>query len=176
MWRRRLGNKLSNTTKQELKQAHPFFMRPLVFLSGWMVLALLFGFQEFAEISVGGWKIPLWIPLLGWTVEFLLWGLIFLGMWQFLRESIQSASPRQLLLQYLPLSVALSIIKEVLVVTIFRYQSPGMHFTYLERLERYLASELITNIAIFWIVIALFRSIGYYQRFRERLRGCRRSW
>jgi two-component system, LytTR family, sensor kinase len=168
MWRRRLGNKLSNTTKQELKQAHPFFMRPLVFLSGWMVLALLFGFQEFAEISVAGWKVPLWLPLLAWTVEFLLWGLIFLGMWRFLRESIQSATSRQMLLRYLPLSVAVSLIEEVIFATIFRFQPMGKHYTYLVRLERYLASELITNIAIFWIVFVLFRSIGYYQRFRER--------
>src|SRR3984957_12431343 len=168
MWRRRLGNKLSNTTKQELQQAHPFFMRPLVFLSGWIVLALLFGFQEFAEMAVGGWKIPLWLPLFAWTVEFLLWGLIFLGMWRFLRESIQSATPRQMLLQYLPLSVAVSFFEEVVFATIFRIQPMGKHYTYLARLEHYLASELITNIAIFWIVFTLFRSIGYYQRFRER--------
>jgi two-component system, LytTR family, sensor kinase len=168
MWGGRLGNQLSNTTKQELKQEHPFFMRPLVFLSGWVVLALLFGVQEFADILMDGWKIPLWMPLLGWTVEFLLWGLIFLGMWRFLRESIQSASPRQMLLQYLPLSVAVSFIKEVMFVTIFRVQPLGKHYTYLARLEHYLASELITDIAIFWIVFALFRSIGYYQRFRER--------
>ncbi len=143
-------------------------MRPLVFLSGWIVLALLFGFQEFAEMSVGGWKGPLWYPLLLWTAEFLLWGLIFLGMWRFLRDSIQSASPRQMLLEYLPLSVAVSVIEEVLFVTIFRVQPLGRHYTYLVRLERHLASELITNLAIFWIVFALFRSIGYYQRFRER--------
>jgi sensor histidine kinase YesM len=143
-------------------------MRPLVFLSGWMVLALLFGLQEFANFFVAGWKVPLWTPLLGWAVEYLLSGLIFLGMWQFLRESIQSASPRQMLLQYLPMSVAAGIIQEVLFVAIFRYQPPGTHYTYLVRLERYLASDLITNIAIFWIVFALFRSIGYYQRFRER--------
>jgi two-component system LytT family sensor kinase len=143
-------------------------MRPPIFLSAWVVLALLFGFQEFASFYLSGWKIPLWPPLLGWTIEFLLWGLIFLGMWQFLRESIQSASSRQMLLKYLPLSVVVSIIEEVLFVAIFRYQSPGKHYTYVIRLERYLASELITNIAIFWMVFALFRSIGYYQRFRER--------
>ena len=168
MWRRRLGNQLSSTTKQELEQAHPFFMQPMVFLSGWVLLALLFGFQEFVDISTDGWKIPLWMPLLGWTVEFLLWGLIFLGMWRFLRESIQSASPRQMLWQYLPLSVAVSLIKEVIFTAIFRIQPLGKHYTYLTRLEHYLASELITDIAIFWIVFALFRSIGYYQRFRER--------
>ncbi len=64
-------------------------------------------------MSVAGWKIPLWVlAQLAWTVEFLLWGLTFLGMWRFLRESIQSASLRQMLLQYLPLSVRLGILKK----------------------------------------------------------------
>jgi hypothetical protein len=141
-------------------------MHPVVFLSGWVVLGLLFGFQEYASMS--GWKIPLWAPLVGCALEFLLWGLIFLGMWCFLRASIQSASPRQMLLQYLPLSVLVSIVEEVIFVAIFPYQAPGKHHSYVARLEHYLSGELITNIAIFWIGFTLFRSIGYYQRFRER--------
>jgi two-component system LytT family sensor kinase len=143
-------------------------MHPLVFLSGWMALALLFGFQEYVDASIAGWKIPLWVPFVGWMIEFLLWGLIFLGMWRFLRTSIQDATRRQMVLQYLPLSILLSVVEEVLFVALFRYQSPGKHFSYLVRLERYLSSELITNIVIFWIVFALFRSIGYHQQLRER--------
>ncbi len=169
-WTARLGIKPNNQTKHGKEQNGPFFMHPVIFLSGWVGLAFLFGLQEFAEVSLGGWKVPLWIVLLGWTVHFLLWGLIFLGMWRYLRASIQRASPRQMLLQYLPLSVFISIVEEVLFVTIFRYQASGKHYSYLARLERYLSSELITNIAMFWIVFVLFRSIGYYQRFRERER------
>jgi two-component system, LytTR family, sensor kinase len=149
-------------------------MRPAVFLSGWVALGLLFGFQEFADLSLGGWKVSLWIPLAGWVLEFLLWGLIFLGMWRFLRTSIQSASPRQMLLQYLPLSILVSIIDEVIFVAIFRYQAPGKHYSFWVRLGHYLSSDLITNVAIFWIVFALYRSIGYYQRFRERERTASR--
>ncbi len=167
-WIARLGIKPNGLTKSEADQTRPFFMHPVVFLSGWAVLALLFGFQEFAELSVAGWKVPLWSVLLGWTIEFLLWGLIFLGMWRFLRASIQSASLRQILLHYLPLSIVVGVMEEVLFVTIFRYQAPGKHYSYVARLERYLSGELITNIAIFWIVFVLFRGIGYYQRFRER--------
>src|ERR1700691_3660604 len=118
-WSRRLGNQLSSATNQELKQAPPFFMRPLVFLSGWMVLALLFGFQDFAMESVAGWKIPPSVLLGAWAVEFLLWGLAFLAMWHYLRQSIQSASLRQMLLQYLPLSVLLGILEEVVFLSIF---------------------------------------------------------
>ena len=143
-------------------------MHPLVFLSGWVALGLLFGFQEVADASISGWKIPLWAPLIGCALQFLLWGLIFLVMWRYLRAHILNASPRQMLLQYLPLSILVGILLEVIFVAIFPYQGPGKHYTYSARLERYLSSELITDVAIFWIVFALFRGIGYYQRFRER--------
>jgi two-component system, LytTR family, sensor kinase len=167
---RRLGIKPNSQTKQEAQQARPFFMHPAVFLSGWVALGLLFGFQQLVEVevSMGDWKIPLWVPLVGDTFGFLLWGLVVLGMWRFLRASIQRASPRQMLLQYLPLSVLVSILLEVIYLAVFRYQAPGKHHTYWTRLERYLSSELVTDIAIFWIGFALVRSIGYYQRFRER--------
>jgi two-component system LytT family sensor kinase len=167
-WIARLGIKPNGLIKSETDQIRPFFMHPVVFLSGWVVLALLFGLQEDADVALSGWKVPLWVPLVGWTIEYLLCGVTFLAMWRFLRASIQSASLRQMLLYYLPLSIAVGVIEEVLFVTIFRYQSPGKHYSYVARLERYLSGELITNIAIFWIMFALFRSIGYYQRFRER--------
>jgi two-component system LytT family sensor kinase len=169
-WTRRLGIKPNSLTKQEAQQGRPFFMHPAVFLSGWAALGLLFGFQQLAEVevSMGEWKIPLWVPLVGDAFGFLLWGLVVLGMWRFLRASIQRASLRQMILQYLPMSVLVSIFLQVIYLAIFRYQAPGKHHTYLYRLERYLSSELVTDIAIFWIGFALVRSIGYYQRFRER--------
>jgi two-component system, LytTR family, sensor kinase len=164
----RLEIKPNNLTKQEARQARPFFMHPVVFLSGWAALGLLFGFQQLVEVSMGGWRIPYWAPLVGDTFGFLLWGLVLLGMWCFLRVSIQSASPRQMLLQYLPLSVLVSVLLEVIFLAIFRWEAPGKHYTYWARLERYLSSELVTDVAIFWIGFALVRSIGYYQQFRER--------
>ena len=143
-------------------------MRPVVFLSGWMALGVLFGFQEYLELSLDEMKVPLWVPLASSTLNLLLWGLTFLGLWRFLRASIQSASTRQMLLQYLPFSVLVGIVEEVLFILIFRFQHPGKHHSFLTRLERNLSSGLITDVAIFWIGFTLFRSIGYYQRFRER--------
>jgi len=160
--------KPNSPTKQAADPGRPFFMRPAVFLSGWIAMGLLFGFQDLMEMSFGEWKIPLWLPLASWALDFLLWGLIFLGMWRFLRASIQSASPRQMLLHYLPLSILVGATVEVLYIAIFPYQPPGRHYHFLTRVERNLSSELITDVAIFWIGFFLFRSIGYYQRFRER--------
>jgi two-component system, LytTR family, sensor kinase len=159
--------KLKRPTKQEASR--PFFMHPLIFLSGWVALGLLFGVQELVEMSLSSeWNIPLWLPFASWGLDFLLWGLICLGLWHFLRESIQSASPRQMLLQYLPLSVLAGILVESTYAALFRYQHPGKHLTYVDRVEHYLSSALVTDLATFWLVFTLFRGIGYYQRFRER--------
>jgi hypothetical protein len=163
-----LAIKSNNLTKQETHSPHPFFMRPLVFLSGWVALGLLVGFQEYVDMSLGAYKIPLWVPLAGWTLNFVLWGLTFLCMWHFLRASIQTASTRQMFLQYLPLSILAGILVEVLYITIFRYQHPGKHYTFLARLGRNLSSALVTDVIIFWMGFIVFRSIGYYQRYRER--------
>src|ERR1700739_2842814 len=132
--KRRLAIKRNNPTKQETDPTRPFFMRPVVFLSGWVALGILFGFQETVEMSLDAWKVPFWIPFAAWTLEFLLWGLTFLGMWHFLRASIQAASTRQMLVLYLPLSVLVGIVEEVLYITIFRYQHPGKHYGFLTRL------------------------------------------
>ena len=165
---RRSAIKRNNPTKSESHPTRPFFMHPVVFLSGWLALGILFGLQESVEMSLDAWKVPFWIPFAAWTVEFLLWGLTFLGMWHFLRASIQAASTRQMLLQYLPLSVLVGIVEEVLYIIIFRYQHPGMHYTFLKRLGHNLSSALVTDVVIFWMGFIVFRSVGYYQRYRER--------
>jgi two-component system, LytTR family, sensor kinase len=167
-WPTRLRIKLKRLTKQEADPSRPFFMHPLVFLSGWAALGILFGFQELMEMSSGDWKIPLWMPFASWTIDYLIWGLICLGLWHFLRASIQSATPRQMVLQYLPLSLLVSVLVEASYTAIVRYQHPGKHLTYVARVEHYLSSDLVTDVAIFWLVFALYRAVGYYQRFRER--------
>jgi two-component system, LytTR family, sensor kinase len=166
--KRRLAINQNSLTKQETDPTRPFFMRPVVFLSGWVALGILFGFQESAEMSLDAWKVPVWIPFAAWTLNFVLWGLTFLCMWRFLRVSIQTASTRQMLLRYLPLSILVGIVEEVLFITIFRYQHPGMHYSFLKRLGHNLSSALVTDVIIFWMGFIVFRSVGYYQRYRER--------
>ena len=167
-WTTRLKAKLKSPIKQESDPRRPFFMHPLIFLSGWAALGILFGLQELMEMSSDEWKIPLWMPFLSWIVDYLLWGLICLGLWHFLRARIQSANPRQMVLQYLPLSILVSILLEASYTAIVRYQHPGQHLTYVARVKQYLSADLVTDVAIFWLVFALFRGVGYYQQLRER--------
>ena len=167
-WTKRWKVKLKSLTKPASDPGRPFFMHPLIFLSGWAALGILFGLQELMEMSSDEWKIPLWMPFVSWIVDYLLWGLICLGLWHFLRVRFQRATPRQMVLQYLPLSVLVSILLEASYSAIVRYQHPGQHLTYVARVEHYLSSDLVTDVAIFWLVFALFRGVGYYQQLRER--------
>jgi hypothetical protein len=68
----------------------------------------------------------------------------------------------------LPLSLLVSVLVEASYTAVVRYQHPGQHLTYVARVEHYLSSDLVTDVAIFWLVFALYRGVGYYQRFRER--------
>jgi hypothetical protein len=49
-WTTRLRIKLKGLTKQEADPSRPFFMHPLIFLSGWVALGILFGFQKTGDI------------------------------------------------------------------------------------------------------------------------------
>jgi hypothetical protein len=62
---RRFAIKQNNPTKKETDSTRPFFMHPVVFLSGWLALGILFGFQESVEMSLDAWKVPLWMPFGG---------------------------------------------------------------------------------------------------------------
>lgn len=57
-WTTRSKAKLKSLIKQESDPGRPFFMHPLIFLSGWVVLGILFGLQELMEMSSDEWKIP----------------------------------------------------------------------------------------------------------------------
>lgn len=117
-----------------------------------------------------GSEYPSWVPIEEWSVQFLVWGLAFLGMWYLLRGHIQAASFKQMLLLYLPMSVVVGVLEVMIYVLCSPYQLPGHHHTYWVRVEKNLLEGFLTNIVMFWIAFPLYRGIGYYQKFRERER------
>ena len=168
LWTTKLGVKLKSLIKRRADPTRPLFMHPVIFLSGWAALGILFGLQEAVEMSSGDSRLPLWYPFASWTIDFLIWGLICLALWHFLRSGIQSATPRQMVLRYLPLSVLVCVLVEGSYAAIFRHQHWGKQVSYVTRVERLVSTELVTDVATFWLMFALFRGIGYYQRLRER--------
>jgi hypothetical protein len=147
----------------------PVFMNPVLFIGSWTLLGALFALQEWLNIRRWGYRITPAIVFESWCMEFLLWGVITWLIWRFLRTFIQNASTRDLFTRVLPLSIAVSVIEEMVWVLFFPklpLNRPPM--AYWPRLAFHLNAEFIDNMVIFWCAFGLFRGISYYQRFREK--------
>jgi LytS/YehU family sensor histidine kinase len=88
--------------------------------------------------------------------------------WQF-RPQINKANLRTIFAVFLPLSIVISVIEEMIWITIFPRLPMGRPpMTYWHRLAFHLDAELVDNMVLFWSAFFLFKGIGYYQQFREK--------
>ena len=144
-------------------------MHPVVFLSGWLVLAVLFALQEWVTERTWNYHLPFGKVYLLWAVNFLLWGIICWIIWWRLGEWIQRATLRSIILYIVPLSIVLSVVEEVVWVSCtWDIRLGNTSWTYLHRLGYFVDSEMVDNLVIFWVVFLMFRGIGYYQKLREQ--------
>jgi len=153
---------------QKDSHSEPVFMRPAIFVSTFVLVGLLFAFQEWLSIHHMGYHLPSIIFFESWGYQFLVWGTVCWLIWHFFGSAIQRASILKIILVFLPLSVVISLGQQMLFVFIFR-DLPLNHPepSYWRRLSIYVYAELLDNMLIFWCAFSLFRGIGYYQRFRE---------
>ena len=69
----------------------------------------------------------------------------------------------------LPLSLAVSVLEEMIWVAIFPQLPLGMpRMTFWHRVVFELDAELVDSLVLFWSVFFLLRGIGYYQLYREK--------
>ena len=161
------GDNMQNGNRDE-----PVFMNPLIFISGSVVVGLLFAFQEWYSIHKMGYHIQALIFFESWGFQFLVWGSICWMFWRFLKTRIQRASLLSTLTLFLPLSIATSLGQQMLYVLVFQDLPPDHpEPSYWKRLSIYVDAELLNNVLIFWCAFFLFRGIGYYQRSREHERA-----
>jgi two-component system LytT family sensor kinase len=147
----------------------PVFMHPLVFVIGSALLGMLFALQNW--ISVRRMNVHVGLPLLleAWCVEYLLWGLMCWLLWRWLGPWLQRVSTFWMIAGVLPLSVVMSILEKLIWVLCFpNLPLGGSRMGFWERVTFQLNAELIDGVVIFWCAFALFRGVGYYQRFREK--------
>lgn len=150
----------------------PVFMNPLIFISGSVLMGLLFAFQEWYSIHKMGYNIQALIFFESWGFQFLVWGSICWMIWRFLKSCIQRASLLTTLTLFLPLSIVTSLGQQMLYVLVFQNLPPDHpEASYWKRLSIYVDAELLNNVLIFWCAFVLFRGIGYYQRSREHERA-----
>ncbi|MFP5227458.1 MAG: sensor histidine kinase, partial [Acidobacteriota bacterium] len=166
------GGAISNEVSEAAEARpprRPIFLHPAIFISGFVLVGLLFALQEYLNAHRWGYRISLLFLSEMWGMQFLLWGVICWMLWRFLRSFIVSASPKALFTRALPLSMALSILEEMIWVLFFPkvpIDRPPMD--YWHRLLFQLDAEFVFSIAIFWSAFVLFRGVSYYQKFREK--------
>jgi two-component system LytT family sensor kinase len=157
----------------ESTRTEPAFMHPAIFIGAFSLVGVLFALQEW--IFMRRWAYQ-WnyhfqavITIAEYTLFYFLWGAICWILWCFLRSSIQSASLSQIVTRFIPLSIATSILQEMAWVLMFPTLPLNRpHMRYWERFEFNIENDVCNSMVIFWGAFFLFRSIGYYQRFREQ--------
>jgi two-component system LytT family sensor kinase len=143
---------------------------PVAFVGASTLLGMLFALQEW--VSLHSWNnhviITLRLLMEAWCVQYFLWGVISWLLWWRLRPQIQKATLLSILTRFLPLSLLVSVLEEMVWVAFFPQLPLGLpHMTYWRRLAFHLDAELVDNLVIFWSIFLLIRGIGYYQLYRE---------
>jgi two-component system LytT family sensor kinase len=144
-------------------------MHPAIFVSASVLLGMLFALQEWMSVRL--WSYHIGIPLLleAWGLQYFLWGVICWLLWRWMGQRIQQASALYVITRVLPLSIGVSVAEEMIWVLCFpNLPLRHTHMTYWHRLAFHLDAEVIDSMVIFWCAFALFRGIGYYQKFREK--------
>jgi two-component system LytT family sensor kinase len=149
----------------------PLFMNPVIFIGTAVCLGFLFALQEWVFSRRMGSHLGTAIFFEVWGLHFFLWGTICWLLWRLLRDSVQTAGVARMLLFFLPLSIVVSVIEEMLFVLSFpNVPLNYSHLTYWRRVTLFLDEELVYNMVIFWCAFFLFRGMGYYERYREHER------
>jgi two-component system LytT family sensor kinase len=144
-------------------------MHPVIFLSGWLVLAALFALQEWVLERSWNYNVPFGKVYLLWAIQFLLWGIICWIIWWKLGDWIQRATLKSIFIYVVPLSILVSVLEEAIwVASTWNIRIGNRSWSYLHRLGHFVDTELVNNLLTFWVVFFLFRGIGYYQKLREK--------
>jgi signal transduction histidine kinase len=155
--------------KNETNQ--PLLMHPLVFISGATSLGFLFALQEWIHARLWDSHLTLSLLMKAWGAQYFIWGVLCWIGWWTLREHIYNAGWKKLLLFFFPLSIFVSLLEEAIWVSLFPRLPMGKPpMPFLQRLSFQLDAELVDSLVIFWSAFVLFRSVGYYLRFREKER------
>jgi two-component system LytT family sensor kinase len=163
------GPPLNLFPKSKDRTALPF-LNPVVFVGAITLLGMLFGLQNWVYMHSWNKHVTITFKLLmaAWGVQYFLLGAICWLLWWRLGRYVQSANLLTMVTCVLPLSLAVSVIEEMIWVAIFPQFPFGARMTYWQRVVFELDAELVDSLVFFWSVFFLFRGLGYYRLYREK--------
>jgi two-component system LytT family sensor kinase len=145
------------------------FMHPAIFITAWTALGTLFALQDWMNMRRWGFRVGPAILFESWGTQFFIWGSLAWLIWRLLGSFIQSATLVDIFTRVLPLSIATSVVEEMIWVLCFpNLPLNRAPMAYWQRLAFHLDAEFVDSLVIFWSAFALFRGIGFYEQFREK--------
>jgi len=148
----------------------PLPVGPVVFISGFTLVGLLFAAQEWVNMHRAGYASGPAYALESWGTQYFMWAVISWMLWRRFRSFIDNASVVQMITIVLPVGLVTCILEEMVWVALFPQYPKGHHIgvSYLTRVEWNFKDDLVESMAIFWGAFFFFRGIGYYQQLREK--------
>lgn len=144
-------------------------MHPLLFAAAWLLMGVLFSVQDWAEIHRLNVHLHFGQILWAWEVMYIIWAAFLWILVRFWGEWLLQVKVLQTLLYLLPLSIALTVLEEMLWLLCFpQYPISPSHLSYWVRLGQVLRQEMIDGIIIFWVAFFFYRGATYYTRLREK--------
>jgi two-component sensor histidine kinase len=144
-------------------------MHPAIFIGGFVLVGLLFAMQEWVHSRTWGYHMGLSVVVAAWGVQYLIWGVLCWLLWFGWGPSLQRAGLLQMITRLLPVSILVSVGEEMIWVACFpNLPMTKKHMTYWHRLGYELGGDFVGNMVVFWSAFLLFRTIGYYQQYREK--------
>lgn len=166
----KISPKLQDRSTDHHRLPEPRFLHPAIFIPANVAIGFLYALHDWIYMRQwDGYHNNASQALAEWGMQFLLWGTICWLMWCFMRSAIERASLKQILLRFVPLSLFLSVIEEIVWVFLFPHiPMKHPHWSFLQRLGFNLEGDITQSLPIFWCSFFLFRGVGYYQKFREK--------
>ncbi len=148
-------------------------MHPVVFISGFLLIGLLFALQEW--VSIRTWHTKMAAEITGpslleaWGFQYLLLGIACWLLWFQLGPRLLHLDWIYVVTRIVPLSILVSLGVEMAWVAAFpRFPISAYPLTYWHRLSFELDSEFLGNFIVFWSSIVGFQAVGYYMELKER--------
>jgi len=167
--RRTIGTDSSSSAKAPDFPRRPVLTHPVVFVTAFTLLGILFASQEWLNIHHSGYRIGPAIVFESWGAQYFLWGVIAWSLWRLFQSFIQTASLLRIVAVVLPVSLVTCLIEELIWVALFpSVPVDRAPMPYWSRVAFNFKGDLVESMAIFWGAFFFFRGFGYYQQFREK--------
>ena len=147
----------------------PVILHPWVFIPAFTLFGLLFALQESLNMHRAGYAMSLAVQLGAWGTQYFMWGVFWWLAWRFAGSYIQVLSLRRIVSVVLPASFIICLVQQMIWVLLVPYvPTKWGHMSYWTHVAHTFKDDLAESLAIFWFGFFFIRSIGYYQRLREK--------